>query len=381
MSAKPTLLFVVNVDWFFLSHRLPIALAAIKRGYEVHIATGLTNKKNELEAYGIIVHPLNLTRSSTGILGNLKTFFQILKLFRSLKPNLIHLVTIKPVLLGGIAAHLSPPTSLVVAISGLGTVFIAKGWKAKFRLLLVRMLYRVALSHNKLTAIFQNASDQNQICCVSKLPPNKSVLIPGSGVDLSHYLYQPIAEGKPLVMLAARLLKDKGVIEFIDAIELLRERETALFQSARFVLVGDPDAENHKSINPGQLRKWQQEGIVEWWGHRSNMSEILPQAHICVLPSYREGLPKVLAEAAACGRAIITTDVPGCRDAIVNGKTGILIPPRNSAALSQAIRDLLREPDRYIEMGATGRRFAQETFSIQNVVEKHLTIYEDSLAR
>jgi glycosyltransferase involved in cell wall biosynthesis len=182
-------------------------------------------------------------------------------------------------------------------------------------------------------------------------------------------------------MLAARLLKDKGVIEFIDAIELLRERETALFQSARFVLVGDPDAENHKSINPGQLRKWQQEGIVEWWGHRSNMSEILPQAHICVLPSYREGLPKVLAEAAACGRAIITTDVPGCRDAIVNGKTGILIPPRNSAALSQAIRDLLREPDRYIEMGATGRRFAQETFSIQNVVEKHLTIYEDSLAR
>lgn len=375
------LLMVVNVDWFFLSHRLPIALAAQRAGYEVHVATGLTDKLPQLLQHGFIVHPLALSRSQTGLLGNLRALFSLLGVLRHVRPDVVHLVTIKPVLLGGLAARLARVPAVVAAVSGLGFVFVATGWVARLRRGLVGGLYRLALGHANSRVIFQNADDQALVTQMANLPPDRVVRIRGSGVDLSAYNVQPWLEGPPVVMLAARLLADKGVREFVEAAAALRQQPCVVGQGVRFVLVGEPDLDNPASLQQGELDAWQAAGLVELWGHRSDMHAVLPLASVVVLPSYREGLPKVLIEAAACGRAVVTTDVPGCRDAIEPGVSGLLVPAKDAVALAGAIAELLNDKKRCQAMGAAGRKLAEQAFDVNSVAEQHLAVYADLLAK
>ena len=372
------LLFIYNVDWAFLTHRLPIASEAVKQGFEVHIATQVTDKLEVIENYGFAVHPLKLHRSDTGIISIFSEFREILSVIRLVSPDIVHLVTIKPVLLGGIAARLAGVPAIVSAVPGLGFVFVSKGFIALLRRKVISLLYRLAFGHKNQRIIFQNSDDQSQLTELARLSPKKSVLIHGSGVDLSLYSRKSICMDTPVVLLASRLLVSKGVREFVRAAELINTHGF----NARFILVGEPDLMSTETIHQQELDLWEQQGIVELWGYRNDMNVVLSSANIVVLPSYYgEGLPKVLIEAAACGRAVITTDHPGCRDAIKDGVTGLLVPVRNVEALVTTISSLLNDLVRCEEMGRAGRKWAEEMFDVRQVVSEHMCIYEDLLEK
>jgi glycosyltransferase involved in cell wall biosynthesis len=368
------LLFIVNIDKFFVSHRLPIALEAIKRGYEVHIATTITKELHFLEQNGLIVHPLNLHRSRSGI----SIFFElweIFSIFIKVKPDIVHLVTIKPVLLGGLVARILRTPAVVSAVSGLGYIYINDGIMAFLKRRVISFLYYFALGHSNQKVIFQNTDDSILLSKLSYMPISKSILIPGSGVDLSLYRLRAAPSGIPIVLFAARLLKDKGVNDFVNASKIVNKFKLR----ARFVIYGDIDLSNPSSINQEQLSKWEKESDIELRGFNAHMEEVIPTALIVALPSYREGFPKVLIEAAACGRAVVTTNVPGCRDAIVNNVTGILIPKKDSYALANSISFLLDNPVYCRELGKNGRKRAEKLFSIKKVTSKHMDIYRDLL--
>ena len=370
------ILFIVNVDWFFVSHRLPIALEAIRQGYEVHIVTTVTDKLDLLEKSGLIVHNLSLHRSRSGI-SIFSEFWALLSIIKDITPDIVHLVTIKPVLLGGIASRLASVPAVVSAISGLGFTFHGKGFIFSLRRKLISLFYYLSLGHMNQKIIFQNNDDKLKLSQIGKNINNRSVLIQGSGVDLSLYSVVENNFNSPVIMMAARLLSSKGVREFVQASKIVRTNN----KNVRFVLVGDTDPLNPESIKKSEISQWKEDGLVEIWGYRSDMSNVIPKANVIVLPSYYgEGLPKVLIEAAACGRVVITTDHPGCRDAITR-KTGVLIPIKDSEALADAILDLLQNPQKAIKMGEAGRALAEQKYAIEKVCEKHITIYKDLLTK
>lgn len=366
------LLMVVNVDWFFVSHRLPIALKARSRGYEVHVATTVTDKRDLLESSGFVVHDLNIVRGGASLLHEFKTLWSLYTLFRVVQPDVLHLVTIKPVLYGGLVARLARVPYVIAAVPGLGQVFIARGLTARIRRLVVSTLYRAALGHKNLRTIFQNTGDYREIGSLAKLKPEQCVLIKGSGVDLEAFKPLPPPSGPVTVAMISRLLVDKGVREFVDAARQVKARHP----DARFWLVGSPDSNSAVSIGEQEWLGWGREGIVDTLGHRSDVSALLATCHIVVHPSYTEGIPKVLLEAAACGRPVVTTDVPGCEEAIEPGITGLVVPVKNVRALADAIGTLIDEPELRTKMGSAGRDLAEREFSIESVVAKHLELYD-----
>jgi glycosyltransferase involved in cell wall biosynthesis len=376
IAVKKKLLFIVNVDWFFVSHRLPIALAAIRDGYEVHLGAALTGREHALREAGIIVHGIPLSRSATNLFAEMATLAAIFSLLRAVRPDIVHLVSSKPVLYGGLAARFAQVPAVVASVSGLGFVYIASGLKNRMIRSAVSLLYRLALGKKNLRVIFQNPDDRDTLSRLAGVAPEKTVIIRGSGVDLTEYRALPEPNGVPIAAMAARLLWDKGVGEFVAAAQLLKHKGV----EARFQLIGDLDAHNPASVSPEVLAAWRSEGVVELPGFRPDIAQLFSRSHLVVLPSYREGLPKVLIEAAACGRAVVTTDVPGCRDAIVADKTGVLVPARNAQALADAMQKLLENSAQRQAMGQAGRRLAEAAFDIRAVVAKHLEIYA-SLAR
>lgn len=377
----PYLLFVVNVDWFFLSHRLEIARLAREMGFRVGVACSITDRMPQLLSEGFEVHPLYFERASTGIGATWSLLRQIYNIFRRERPDIVHLVTIKPVLLGGIAARVAKIPAMVSAVSGLGFVFLAQGFRARLRRFFISLLYRGAMSHSNARIIFQNEDDRSTVTQLARISPDKSTIIRGSGVNLDDYHATPLPSDRPIVMLAARLLIDKGVREFAEAARILLQQNNQLFPQTRFVLVGDIDPGNAASLEAHEIEAWRAEGHVEIWGHRKDMAATLAQSTIVVLPSYREGLPKVLIEAAACGRPVVTTDVPGCRDAIEPGVTGVLVPSRNAPALASAIAELLADRQSCIEMGRKGRALAEAHFDVRQVAARHIAIYNELLER
>ncbi len=371
-SVRGRLLYVINDLAFLISHRLPVALAAVEAGYEVHIAAPVDiASERELAGSGLHLHRLGMHRHKTNPVAEFRSFWEIYRTFRRLKPDIVHLVTIKPVLYGGIAARLARVPSVVSAISGLGYVFVGSSLRSRILGALVQPLYRFALGHRTQRIVFQNDSDRMTIEGLGVDLSGKIEMIQGSGVDLAAYLPVPEPEGPVTVMVPSRLLHDKGIVEFVEAARVLKRQGSP----ARFVLVGDAPEENPSSIDREVLDVWKAEGVVEFWGYRRNMPEVYAQSHIVVLPSYREGFPKVLIEAAACGRAVVTTDVPGCRDAIRADETGRLAPVRDSAALADAMRGLIEDRQIRLKMGIAGRALAERAFSVEEVTRRHLGIY------
>lgn len=367
------ILFIVNTAEFFLSHRMPLAVAAKAAGYEVHVATASSGAVEKFHAYGFKHHAVPFVRSGQNPLVELITTVHLFKLFRRVKPDLVHLITIKPVLYGGVAARIAGVHSVVFAISGLGTVFIANSTGARLRKYLVTRLYSAAFRQKQLAVIFQNPDDRETLLSRGTLRESEARMIRGSGVALSDYPYLPEPEGVPVVVMASRLLKDKGVFEFVEAANVLRERGVAV----EMRLVGSPDPGNQTSVTEQDINCWHEGGVVKLLGYRSDIADQYADANVVCLPSYREGLPKSLVEAAACGRAVVTTDVPGCRDAITPGETGLLVPVRNAVALADAIQSLIEDSDLRKRMGQAGRRLAEEAFAIEKIVDQHLRIYED----
>ena len=375
---KRRLLFVVNVGWFFLSHRLPVALAAQARGYQVHLATALDpelDRETEkiLADHGIVLHKLQLSRSGSHPLELFRALAKLTWLLKRLQPTVVHLVTLKPLLIGGLAARLARVPSVVFAVPGRGSVFSARGALATLRRWGVLMLYRLAYNDQCNRVIVQNVEDQDYFASRGVFPRANIRLIRGSGVDLQRFVPQPEPSGEMVVVLASRMLKEKGVAHFVAAARMLRARAI----SARFVLVGDPDHGNPHSHTAGELRSWQDSGAIEWWGFRADMSAVFAACHVVCLPTYYgEGIPKVLIEAAACGRAIITTNTPGCSDIVQDGCNGLLVPPRDARALADAIDALIHNPERRLAMGACSRRWVEQ-FGLHVVTSQTLDVYEE----
>lgn len=367
------LLFVVNDPAFFLSHRLPLALSAREEGFNVQIATMGGKHAEKIEEMGFVHHVLPLSRSGRNPINELITFFSVWRLFRQLRPDLVHLVTIKPVLYGGIAARMLKVPGVISAISGLGFLFVKR---SSLRVSLLRnvalFLYRLSLNHPNQRIIFQNPTDKNLLVKAGGVQEDKIRLIRGSGVDLKDYPMIIDSASVPIVVMASRLLKDKGVHEFVEAARILTSKNI----KARFQLIGEPDLGNPESVSYRSIQLWKEEGIVECLGYCSNIPELFSKAHIVTLPSYYgEGLPKVLIEAAASGCATITTDMPGCRDAIEPDITGLLVPARNVEALAQAIERLIKDSELRNQMATAGRDLAEREFGIEKVVEAHMQIY------
>lgn len=373
MSAARRLLFVVNNPAFFMSHRLPVAQAAQRAGYDVHVATMDGSAVADIVALGMTHHVIPMTRSGKHPLQELGTLLALLRLFRRLRPRVVHLVTIKPVLYGGIAARLARVPGMVAAISGLGFVFLSNSLKMRLVRSVVARLYRLALGHPNSRVIFQNASDRDLLKSLGAVRDEQVVLIRGAGVDLDLCQALPEPAAPPVVAtMVARLLRDKGVWEFVEAARLLRARGVPVTMR----LVGGVDAGNPTSATPAEVEAWQREGCVEALGERSDVPQLYAASHIAVLPSYREGLPKSLIEAAACGRAVVTTDVPGCRDAIDPDKTGLLVPVRDPQALADAIARLAGDATLRQAMGTAGRALAEREFNIERVARIHVELYD-----
>lgn len=374
------LLFVVNVDWFFISHRLPIAIKAISKGYEVHLACTDSGKLQQLTRLGIHVHDLSFSRSGNGLWSELRTVNQLRKVITKIQPDILHAVTIKPVIYSGIVLHIiTNKPKFVAAISGLGYVFSADNVRAKFTRLIVSLLYKLAFKHKTKKIIFQNTTDESILSNVTRLKAIDKALIKGSGADLNVYTHTTEPEAESIkISMACRLLKEKGVYEFVEAADLVKSK----YANVEFVLAGTPDLDNPNSISQQELDKWQASGLITAVGHCDNIPQLFSQSHIVTMPSYYgEGVPKVLIEAAACGRPIVTTDNPGCRDAIIPEKTGILVPIKDADSLSNALIRLIECSSLRQEMGKKAREYAINEFDVENVVQKHLDIYRTLLTR
>ena len=299
------------------------------------------------------------------------------RLFRAIKPDLLHLLTIKPILYGGTLARWLAVPAVVMAFTGLGHVFAGREPSLVLIRPFVLALLRIGLGHPKLRTIFQNRGDFETIVGATGFPRRMATVIPGAGVELDRFHPRPEPAGVPLVVLAARLIWDKGIAEFVEAARIARRRGA----EARFVLVGDTHPSNPRAVPEAQLRAWAAEGTVEWWGRRDDMDEVLAAAAIVCLPStYGEGVPKVLLEALAAGRAVVATDIPGCREVIVDDENGVLVAPGDPDALARAVIALADDPARRARLGAAGRRLAEARLGVETIAQATLAVYRDALA-
>ena len=373
---KPRILFLITEDWYFWSHRLSIARAARNSGFEVLVATRVNQHKERIENEGFRLIPIGLERKSKNIGKELFSILEIVKIYRREKPDIVHHVAVKPVLYGSWAARIAGIPGAVNALAGLGFISVAQGWKASILRRLVFFAYRSAFSAKNTVGIFQNPEDLKLFIDAGIVKNEKAALIRGSGVDTSRFIYSPESVGIPTIVLASRMLWDKGVGEFVDAARILKKDGI----ECRMILVGNPDPENPASISEETLHGWHAEGIVEWLGHQENMPSIFSQTHIVALPTtYGEGVPKVLIEAASCGRAIVATDVPGCREIVRHNDNGLLVPPHDSKALADAVKKLIENPEIRAKMGSHGREIVKAEFSEEIVVRQTLELYNKLL--
>ena len=369
---KPRILFFITEDWYFWSHRLPIAQGIRNKGFEVLIAAILNKHKERIEKEGFRLIPIGLKRKSKNIIKEIYSILEIIRIYRKEKPDIVHHVAIKPILYGSFAARLTGVPYVVNALTGLGFIFIKKGWLASAIRKLIVFIYRLAFLSKNTFAIFQNPEDLKLFVDLHIVKNNRAVLIRGSGVDTAHFLNLPEPAGIPVITLASRMLWDKGIKELVDATRQLHNNGV----KCRTVLVGIPDPDNPASIPKHVLRDWHAEGLVEWWGYRSDMADVFAKSNIVVLPSYREGLPKVLLEAASCGRSIVATDVPGCREIVRNNINGFLVPPYDPKTLADALKVLIENPELRAKMGARGREIVKAEFSEEIVVKQTMEVYE-----
>jgi len=368
--------YTVNTDWFFLSHRRPLARAAQRLGAEVTVLAGDKGHSDEIEADGMRFVPLKISRAGRSPADNLRTLASLWRTYRMLEPDLIHHVSLKPVVYGSLVARWLKVPAVVNAVSGLGYNFRASR-PSSLTERVIRLLLRLAGNHPNGRFILQNSDDCRLFVEEGFARRGQITLIRGSGVDCSVFAPAGTESSDSFrVVMASRMLWSKGVKEFVDAGRLLRDAGI----ECQMMLIGPVDEASPDAIERAQLEHWDAEGLVRWGGYRGDMPTVFRSARIAVLPStYREGIPKVLIEAAACGLPIIATDTPGCREIVRDGENGFLIPPGDPEALAEAIARLASEPGLRDEMGRRGRKVAVESFSIEQVVGETMKVYRELL--
>ena len=377
MSDRPRLLYLITEDWYFRLHWIGLARAARDAGFEVLLAMRVQEHGLEIRGQGFKLFPINLLRRSVNPIRELLAVIELARLYRAEKPDLVYHVAVKPILYGSLAARLAGIPSVINVFAGLGYTYTSDEWKARLFRLLLKFGLNAACNSSGSIAVFQNEEDQAQLVRDHAVRRSHTRVIRGTGVDTDRFRPTSEESGDPVILLPCRMLWDKGVGEFLEAARLVKRQKPRV----RFVLVGRCDEENPASIQSVQLHQWQEEGAIEWWGHRSDMPAVLGHAAVVVLPSYREGLPVSLLEAAACGKPIVATDVPGCRDVVRHRVNGLLVPPKNATALAEAIAVLLENPGLRNELGRRGRDIVVKEFSSTLVTRQTLALYDELLHR
>lgn len=372
-AAKRLLIVGNDADYFF-SHRLLIAEAARESGFEVHIAIPYRDDDERIRDADFSFYNVSLNRGAMNLIQDSATFLSLIRLYRVVRPDIVHHFTIKPVLYGGWAARIVGVGCVVNSMTGLGTVFAASGAKMRLVRGLVVAGLRIACRGGESRTIFQNQHDRDLFVAKRICRPESTKVIQGSGVDVEVFHPGSSQADIPLVIFPSRMLWDKGIREFVKAARRLTNEGVV----ARFALVGGTDP-NPTSVDPAQLEEWEREGIVECWGYRDDMPEVLRNCEIVCMPSYHEGLPKSLVEAAASGCPVITTDIPGCRDIVIDGVNGFLVAPKDVSSLVDALRKLLSSPELRIEFGLKGREFAVQKFAKTIINRQTLELYASLL--
>jgi glycosyltransferase involved in cell wall biosynthesis len=375
-AARPKILFVVAEDWYFWSHRRPIAAAALQNGYDVYVATRVGDCGEKIIGAGFRLIPLRLNRSSYSLFYELRTVRQLRSIYRQVKPDIVHHIALKPILYGSMAALGDRRMQVINAFAGLGYLVSSTSFKARALKQVLWKIFRFLLNRPNSFLLLQNREDRDLLVADVGVLPEKTTIIRGSGVDIHEFQATAELPGVPIVLLSSRMLWIKGISDFVDAAKLLRARGV----NARFVLAGDTDLGSPGAIPREKLQEWQNAGSVEWWGHQQSMPQMLQQATLVCLPSHGgEGVPKALIEAAASERAIVATDVPGCRDIVRHGINGLLVATKNPAALADAIATLLNDASLRAEMGRRGRKIAVNEFSEEKVIQQTLALYRKLL--
>ena len=364
----------VNVDWFFLSHRLPIAEVAKDKGVEMTVFADFTSphENNEFKGFSFLQSPIK--RKYSSLYSSFKEFLKTIQLIKRERPSVIHAVTIKPIILLGIICFILK-IPFIASISGLGPGFSPTNFLSKTRLFIIKSIYKIIFSSEQSRVICQSSHDAGILLNNGLVTNEKIIIVEGSGVDLEEYKFQKREMHAPIkVLMASRLLKDKGVREFCEAARKIQEKYNF---KINFSLAGPIDYESPGYLTKEQIAEMCLSNKVEFIGNRSDLKDILAESHIFILPSYyAEGIPKVLLEAAASGCAVITTEHPGCRDAIIPGKTGMLIPPRDISSLINALVNMVSDRDLIESMGKAGRLMAEQKFCVSKVIENHYALYQ-----
>ena len=364
-------------DWAFASLFLDRAVAAKNAGYEVAVHVRCSEHRTVIEQAGLQVIPHKISRSGLNPFRELISVLQLIKVFRSFRPDVIHLIALKPIVLGSLASVFYPKAKVVNAPVGMGYLFASNDVRARLARPLVKTVLKSTLGRKRSMTIIENSDDRRSLVEGGFLRANQIVLIRGTGVNLE--VFRPTQEptGPKIVVLIARMLRDKGVHEFVESARIIRRTQP----SVSFWLIGDVDPGNPASLTTQELQDWNDEGIVKWFGYRTDVAELLTQVHIVCLPSYREGFGKVFVEAGAALRAVVATDVPGCREAVEHDVNGLLVQPKNSQDLADALLRVLTDDQLRFRLAKEGRRRAEFEFSSATVNTQTLDVYQQVLTR
>ncbi len=372
---KPLIVYLVSEDWYFLSHRLPMARAARDAGYDVHVATHLNGEGAKIEAEGFHLHALDWRRGSFNPFDLIGIVRQVRTLYRKLQPDLVHHVALQPSVIGSLAARgMSFPQ--LNALAGLGFGFTSATVKGQVMRPVLSALLRFLFKRRQAAVLVQNPDDRAAMASLD-IAPERIFTIPGSGVDTERLQPLPEPAGPVAAGFVGRLLDDKGVRTLVEAHDLLTRRG----ENIRLLIAGDRDPANPTSIGEREIESWKTRPGTEVLGFVEDITKVWARAHIAVLPSRREGLPKSLLEAAACGRAIVATDVPGCREIARPGVNALLVPADDAAALADAIAILARDPQLRQSFAAAGRQLAENEFASALIGRQILAVYDHLLGR
>lgn len=365
------LLYVVTEDWYFYSHRYLLARQALEAGFDIYVATRISDMQDQLEKNGFKVIPLKIERGSLNPLKDVALLYQLYKIYKSVKPDVVHHVAIKPVIYGSFIASLLRVPKIINAFGGLGYVYSSGSFRAKILSPFIQLLVALLHRNRRSIVIVQNRDDFSWIRNQCAVPDAQIRLIRGSGVDHQKCTPLPEPEGAFTVAMVARMLVDKGVREYIQAAKIAKLQ----IPDIRFLLVGDIDTENPASLTRDELLNGSEGGTVEWLGHVQDIEEVWRQAHLAVLPSYREGLPKTLLESSAFGRAAVATDVPGCREIVIDGETGLLVNAKDAQGLAEAILKLAKDAGLRLQMAKNARDKFMQEFTADIVNQKIIDEY------
>jgi len=374
-SAKPRLLYVVTEDWAFLSHRLPMARAAREAGFEVHVATRVSNGAAAIEAERFVLHPIPFARGSLSPVATLLTVAALRRVHRNIKPVLTHHVALQACVLGMLASF-GQSCACLNAFIGLGYSFTSESGKARVVRKLVGSLLRFFINRNHCIALVQNPDDMAALLSLG-IAKKQIALIAGSGVDIDRFTPMPEPGGAPTLGFVGRLLDDKGIRTLVAAHQLLRTR----VPKAQLLIAGTPDPANPASVTEGEARSWNELPGITWLGQVNDIADFWARIHVAVLPSRREGLPLSLLEAAACGRAMIASDVPGCREVVVQEQTGLLFPVDDVPALADAMERLAVDPQLRARCAMAARTRVVERFAGEIIGRQIIELYRIMISR